>query len=206
MTGGSTQISEEFTEVSLIYRQHYENWILWRNSILFLLLLCTGIFISIDLYNISDKKFNNFHWNNHPHFGRQHSQILNSLNIIRDLVTASDYYITTTEKVSSSISSSSRSSSSSSTSSLMNDESGDNNNNSDRDLYANEGKLNRTAMKHHYSNNNNNLFRRNVQLQRLTKSCLNMESIDWNMILRRDKTYYRYEFDRLFIILKYNLI
>ncbi|VDO95118.1 unnamed protein product [Schistosoma margrebowiei] len=140
----------DILQVNLIHDVNYRNWILWRNSMLLLLILCTGIFISIDIYTISDGKYT-LDWNNY--------EIDESSIIIKRTIKN----IIEKDKDSSIVD-------------FMNDQSirwniNDNNN-----------KMNETVIKSHYSNP----YRLKNYMNSITKTCLNMESIDWDMMLWRD--------------------
>ncbi|CAH8503827.1 unnamed protein product [Schistosoma bovis] len=133
------------SQVNLIHYENDRNWILWRNSTLFLLILCTGIFISIDIYTISDRKY-----------GIGESSVIIKRTIKNIIEKDKD----------------------SSTVDFMNDQSIHWNNNDDDD-----DKMNETFIRSHYSNP----YRLKNYMNSITKTCLNMESIDWNMMLWRDK-------------------
>ncbi|VDP67156.1 unnamed protein product [Schistosoma mattheei] len=144
----------DISQVILIHYENDRNWILWRNSTLFLLILCTGIFISIDIYTISDRKYN-LNGNN---YGIDESSVIIKRTIKNIIEKDKD----------------------SSTVDFMNDQSihwniNDNNNNNN--------KMNETLIRSHYSNP----YRLKNYMNSITKTCLNMESIDWNMMLWRDK-------------------
>ncbi|CAH8503497.1 unnamed protein product [Heterobilharzia americana] len=158
-----SNLSEDIAEISLIHRQHYENWVLWRNLTLTLLILCTGIFISIDLYNISDGK---------NIFSLNHDEIIKSRYLFKKILTDSRY---TTEKRKSSATY------------LVSDQF---NSHNDWNISKNGERLNRTPIGFHYSDG---LHRGNGHLYHMAKTCLNMESIHWNMILWNDNAYYSRE-------------
>ncbi|CAH8498327.1 unnamed protein product [Schistosoma guineensis] len=133
------------SQVNLIHYENDRNWILWRNSTLLLLILCTGIFISIDIYTISDRKY-----------GIGESSVIIKRTIKNIIEKDKD----------------------SSTVDFMNDQSIQWNINDD-----DYNKMNETLIRSHYSNP----YRLKNYMNSITKTCLNMESIDWNMMLWRDK-------------------
>ncbi|KAK4469636.1 hypothetical protein MN116_007168, partial [Schistosoma mekongi] len=147
------------SEINFIQQEnYYRNWIIWRNSTILLLFICTGIFISIDVYTISDGKYI-FDWN---------SSKIDELLIKKPLKS-----IIEKEK-----------NKDSRTIYLMNDQYIDSN------VKENNDRMNQIMVKSHFSSNS---YEIKNDIHNSTKTCLNMESINGNKILWRNKLYFHDE-------------